>query len=51
MRTEIEMGGGTYSTEQAVRDSNIVTGQTWQSHPDFYREIFTCFKEVEVMED
>lgn len=40
VRTEIEMGGGTYSTRQAVRDGNIVTGQTWQSHPDFYREVF-----------
>jgi protease I len=47
VRTEIEMGGGTYSTLEAVRDGNIVTGQTWQSHPDFYREVFTCFKEVE----
>ncbi|MGG7665522.1 DJ-1/PfpI family protein [Dyadobacter sp. BHUBP1] len=44
VRTEIEMGGGTYCTQQAVRDGNVVTGQTWQSHPDFYREVFTCLK-------
>jgi protease I len=32
-------------TEQVVRDGRIVTGQTWQSHPDFYREIFLCLAE------
>lgn len=42
VRTEIEMGGGKYSTQQAVRDRNIITGQTWQSHPEFYREVFAC---------
>lgn len=45
VRSEIEMGGGTYSTKQAVRDKNIVTGQTWQSHPEFYREVFACLEE------
>lgn len=45
VRTEIEMGGGTYSTEQAIRDKNIVTAQTWQSHPEFYREVFKCLDE------
>lgn len=47
VRTEIEMGGGTYSTAQAVRDKNIVTAQTWQSHPEFYREVFKCLQESE----
>jgi protease I len=42
IRYEIEAGGGTYSTQQAVRDDKIVTGQTWQSHPEFYRELFAC---------
>ena len=46
VRAEIEMGGGTYSTRQAVRDGNIITGQTWQSHPEFYREVFACFNQV-----
>jgi protease I len=23
-----------------VRDGKIITAQTWQSHPAFYREIF-----------
>lgn len=44
VRAEIELGGGTYGTAQAVRDGNIVTGQTWQSHPEFYREVFKCLK-------
>jgi protease I len=46
VRSEIEMGGGIYATQEAVRDGNIVTGQTWQSHPDFYREVFACLKKA-----
>jgi protease I len=44
VRYEIESNGGTYGTEQAVRDGKIVTGQTWQSHPEFYREVFACLE-------
>jgi protease I len=44
VRFEIEACGGTYCTEQAVRDGRIVTGQTWQSHPEFYREVFSCLQ-------
>jgi len=50
LKAEVEMGGGTYATQEAVRDGNIVTGQTWQSHPDFYREVFKCFNKVETVE-
>ena len=40
-RVEIEAAGATYVTDdQAVRDGRIVTGQTWQSHPEFYRLVF-----------
>ncbi len=40
-RWEITAAGATYVTEdQAVRDGRIVTGQTWQSHPEFYRLVF-----------
>jgi len=42
VRYEIEAAGGTYIEKQAVRDGRIVTGQTWQSHPEFYREVFAC---------
>jgi protease I len=48
VRSEIEIAGGTYvSTEQAVRDGKMVTGQTWQSHPEFYREVFACLDALE----
>jgi len=45
VRYELELAGGTFSREQAARDGRIVTGQTWQSHPEFYREIFHCLSE------
>lgn len=42
-RWEIEAAGATYVTDrEAVRDGRMVTGQTWQSHPEFYREVFAC---------
>ncbi len=40
VRVEAEQAGGTFVDEQTVRDGRIVTAQTWQSHPAFYREIF-----------
>ena len=42
VRSEVEQAGATYGTEQMMRDGRIVSGQTWQSHPEFYREIFAC---------
>jgi deglycase len=46
-RWEIEAAGATYITDQqAVRDGRIVTGQTWQSHPEFYRLVFECLERV-----
>jgi protease I len=42
VRFEMEQAGGTFASEQVARDGRIVTGQTWQSHPEFYREIFAC---------
>jgi protease I len=47
VRFEVEAAGGTYSTKQAVRDGKTVTGQTWQSHPEFYREVFGCLEETQ----
>lgn len=46
VRSEVERNGGTWVSSEAVRDKNIVTAQTWQSHPDFYREVFKCLKET-----
>jgi protease I len=39
VRLDAEQAGGTFVSEQTVRDGRIVTAQTWQSHPYFYREI------------
>jgi len=40
-RLEAEQAGGKFiRAKQAVRDGRIITAQTWQSHPEFYREIF-----------
>jgi protease I len=42
-RVDIENGGGEYvADQQAVRHGRMVTGQTWQSHPEFYREVMSC---------
>lgn len=40
VRSEAERAGATYSEEQAVRDGKIVSAQTWESHPEFYRLVF-----------
>jgi len=40
VRFELEACGGTWINEECVRDGMIITGQTWGSHPDFYREVF-----------
>ena len=46
-RSEAESTGAVFVAEdQAVRDGRIVTGQTWQSHPEFYRAVFACLREA-----
>lgn len=40
VRPEVEQAGGTWLSDQAVCDGRIITAQTWQSHPQFYRLIF-----------
>ena len=40
VRSEAELAGATFVNEEAVRDGRLITAQTWQSHPFFYREIF-----------
>ena len=46
VRSEIEQAGATFCRDQAVRDGKMVTAQTWQSHPEFYREIMACLTQV-----
>ena len=46
VRSEVDSCGGTFiGKDEAIRDGRIVTGQTWQSHPDFYRLVFECLEE------
>jgi protease I len=40
VRFELESCGGTWVNRECVRDGRVITGQTWGSHPDFYREVF-----------
>jgi protease I len=39
VRFEFECVGGIWVNEQCVRDGKIVTGQTWESHSEFYAEV------------
>ena len=46
VRFEVETCGGNFDAKhEAVRDGRYVSGQTWQSHPDFYRLVFECLEE------
>ena len=48
VKFEVECCGGIYMTDgEAVKDGRIVTGKTWQSHPEFYKIVFNCLKETE----
>jgi len=45
-RVDAEAVGGKYvADKQAVRHGRMVTAQTWQSHPEFYREVMACLAE------
>ncbi|MBZ5586521.1 MAG: DJ-1/PfpI family protein [Acidobacteriia bacterium] len=46
VQVEVERDGGKYVDKPAVRDGKLVTAQTWESHPEFYRELFTCLGEA-----
>jgi protease I len=40
VRMELELGGGTWVDRPSAVDGRVITSQTWESHPEFYREIF-----------
>lgn len=46
IRFEVATCGGTWESPQAVRDGRLVTAQTWQSHPEFYRLVISCLGEL-----
>ena len=46
VKFEVEACGGHYITpDEAVKDGKIITGKTWQSHPEFYKIVFSCLEE------
>jgi len=48
VKFEVESCGGIYTDGiQAIKDGKIVTGKTWQSHPEFYKLVFGCLQEKE----
>lgn len=40
VRLEVESNGGRWVDKPSVVDGKIITAQTWESHPEFYRDIF-----------
>ena len=45
VKFEVESCGGIYvSPQEAIKDGRIITGKTWQSHPEFYRLVFSCLE-------
>jgi len=38
----ISCGGKYISSKQAVQDGKIITGQTWESHPEFYQLVMNA---------
>jgi len=45
VKFEVEACGGIYvAHDEAVQDGKIITGKTWQSHPEFYRIVFSCLQ-------
>ena len=44
VRGEVALCGGRWDKRQAVRDGRLVTAQTWESHPEFYRQVMACLK-------
>jgi protease I len=45
VKFEVETCGGVYiADDEAVKDGRIITGKTWQSHPEFYRIVFSCLQ-------
>lgn len=49
VKFEVEACGGHYITpDEAVKDGKIVTGKTWQSHPEFYKIVFSSLERLAV---
>lgn len=45
VRNEVELAGGTFDgSRQAMREGKIISAQTWESHPEFYRLVMDSLK-------
>jgi len=42
VRFEVQQCGGVWIDQKSVVDGKLVTSQTWESHPEFFRDIFRC---------
>lgn len=52
VRFEVESCGGIYVDDrEAVIDDKMVTGKTWQSHPEFYKSVFQCLAKSELVSE
>jgi len=50
VKFEVESCNGTFiADDQAIVDGKIVTGKTWQSHPEFYKAVFQCLESAKIM--
>jgi protease I len=48
VKFEVEACGGVFvADDEAVKDGRIITGKTWQSHPEFYRIVFSCLQSAD----
>ena len=45
IRFEVEQAGAKWINKESIIDGNFITAQTWESHPEFYRDIFTELKQ------
>lgn len=46
VRFEVECNGGTFVHRSSVKDGNMVSAQTWQDHPQFFRDVFSCLEPI-----
>ena len=44
IRFEVEQAGSHWIDSESIIDGNFITAQTWESHPEFYRDICTELK-------
>jgi protease I len=44
VKSEVTSAGGEWIGQEAVRDGKFVSGQTWMSHPDFFRHVMQCLE-------